>query len=219
MALKKRLFVLIKSQFNSWITQVEDPEKIMDQAVQDMEEGLDNAKGKLGMLRSRLEEELRFLERVDKQIVYWQERAEELLRGDMKENAKDAIRRRRVLDQEKRRLKNKSAEDELDLREMEVAVKELEVRVHSARSKRNILIKNLRLRRGITAGAGEDVEESRAIEIKEPFALFRKMEERVEGGLEFIHSRLDRKKEDWEREEKLINEEIEALKRSIKKKQ
>lgn len=216
MGLKNRIGTLLKSQFNYWLRQAEDPEKIIDQAVEEMEEGLDRAKGKLAALRFRVDEEKRLLHKIGEQIPYWQKRAEEFLKDGMEENAKDAVRRRRILQEEERRLKIRLAEDEVKLKEIESALKELENRVQAAKAKRNILIKNIRLGKGIKKHKDGRID-SKGVDVEQPFSIFRKMEERIEEEVEFTYLRRDKEEEVWEKEEKLINEEIELLKRNIRK--
>jgi len=214
MGFKNRINVLLKSQFNYWVTQAEDPEKIINHSVEEMEEGLDRARAKLATLKFRVDGERRFLQRIGEQISYLQGRTEELLKEDMEENAKEAVRRKRILEEEERKLKIKHAEDEVKLKEMQAALKELENRVQMAKAKRNILIKDIRLRKGIGEGTKE---EHMGIDFEEPFSLLRKMEERVEEDTEFTYSRQLKEKEALEKEERLINEEVEMLKRNIEK--
>ena len=217
MGFKNRISILLKSQFNYWVTQAEEPEKIINHSVEEMEEGLDRARAKLATLKFRVDGERRFLQRIGEQISYWQGRTEELLKEDMEENAKEAVRRKRILEEEERKLKIKHAEDEVKLKEMRTALKELENRVQMAKGKRNILIKDIRLRKGIGEGTKE-VEEHRGIDFEEPFSLLRKMEERVEEETEFTYSRQLKEKEALEKEERLINEEIQKIKKAIKEK-
>ena len=214
MGFKNRISILLKSQFNYWVTQAEEPEKIINHAVEEMEDGLDKARAKLATLKFRVDGEKRFLQRIGEQISYWQGRTEELLKEDMEENAKEAVRRKRILEEEERKLKIKHVEDEVKLKEMETALKELENRVQMAKAKRNILIKDIRLRNGIGEGTKE---EHRGIDFEEPFSLLRKMEERVEEETEFAYSRQVKEKEALEKEERLISEEVEMLKRNIEK--
>ncbi len=219
MGFQNRIRTLLKSQFNYWVTHAEDPEKIINQAVQEMEEGLDRVRGKLAALKFRVDERERFLQRIGKQISYWHERAEEFLKDDMEENAKDAVRRRRMLEGEERRFKLKQTEDKGKLKEMETTLEELEGRVQMAKAKRNILLKNIRLGKGIRKGAKERVEECMRIDIdvEDPFSTFHKMEERVEGETEFTYFGRMEEKETREKEQELINEEIERLKKLLKK--
>jgi phage shock protein A len=216
MALKRRLNILLKSQFNHWVARAEDPEKIVNQAVQEMEEGLGRAREKLLLLKSRLTGEQRLLENLEEQISYWQKRVEEFLRDDMEENAKDAVRRRRILVEEERKLRIKQGEDKDKFKELEASLKELESRVQTARTRRNILVNNIRLRKGITGELRVGDEVGR-VDFEEPFSLLRKMEERVEEETQPTYLGREKEREAWEKEEKLINEEIEVLKRNIKK--
>ena len=44
MGLKKRVGLIMKSQLSDWVSRAEDPEKILNQAVEEMEEGLERAR-------------------------------------------------------------------------------------------------------------------------------------------------------------------------------
>lgn len=217
MGFKNRMKVLFKSQLNYWVRQAEDPEKIIVHAVEEMEEGLDRARGRLAALRFRVDEEKRFLEKIGEQISCRQKRAEEFLRDDMEENAKDAVRKKRALEEEERKLKLRHKEDEEKLKKTETALKELESRVETAKSKRNVLIANMRFGKGGSGRTGEKWGEGRAGDVEESFSVFHKMEERVEAETEFGILKREKEKEVWEKEEKLINEEIEALRKNIKR--
>ena len=215
MGLRNRINILLKSQFNYWVTLAEDPEKIINQALEEMDEGLDRAKTKLMALKFRVEEEERLLHRIRQQISFWQERVKQLIEGDMEENAKDAVRKRRILEDEERRLKIKQSNDEKRLKEMELTLNELENRVQLAKSKKNILIKDIRLRKGISKETNK-LGECRGIDFEEPFTLFRKMEEKIEEETELSFLSHEREKEARDKEESLIKEEIEFIKRKIK---
>jgi phage shock protein A len=216
MGFGKRIGVLLKSQLNYWVTRAEDPEKIINQAVEEMEEGLERAKSRHAALKFRSNGRARLLERIHDQVSYWQKSAEEFIKKDMEENARDSLRKRRALEEEERRLNISQARDEGKLKEMGDAIKVLEDRVQMVKAKRNVLIKDIRLRRGVSekAKVAEAVDE---VGFEEPFSIMRKMEERIEEEGELTFIREEKEEEAREREEKLINEEIEALKRNIKK--
>jgi phage shock protein A len=217
MGFKNRINALLKSQFNYWVTLAEDPEKMMNQAVQEMEDGLKKERARLAAIKFRVNERDRLLQRICKQISFWQGRAEEFIRDNMDENARDALRKRRILDEEERKLKTKREEDELKLKEMETFLSELESRVQMAKAKRNVLIKDIRLRKGVSE-AKREVEECRAIDFEEPFSLLRKMEERLEEEREFNYLKHGKEKEILEKEEKLIDEEIHKIRKAIREK-
>jgi hypothetical protein len=83
------------------------------------------------------------------------------------------------------------------------------------KAKRNVLIKDIKLRRSMSeqAKVAESVDE---VGFEGPFSAMRKMEERIEED-EIIFIREEKEMGARGREEKLINEEIETLKRNIKK--
>jgi hypothetical protein len=85
------------------------------------------------------------------------------------------------------------------------------------RAKRNILIKKLSRAKGETHDGRDKKDISFGIEVKEPFSVFHKMEERIEGEEGFDYLFRDKRREMWEKEENLINEEIVRIKRKIKK--
>ncbi len=64
MGLKNRMGFLIKSQFNHLVTRSEDPEKVINQVVEEIDDGLDNARSRLSALKFRVEEDQRLLERI-----------------------------------------------------------------------------------------------------------------------------------------------------------
>ncbi|HWP93989.1 MAG TPA: PspA/IM30 family protein [Thermodesulfobacteriota bacterium] len=216
MGFGKRIGVLLKSQLNHWITRAEDPEKIINQAVEEMEEALESARARHAALKFRSNGRERLLKRIRDQVSYWQKSAEEFIKKDMEENARDSLRKRRDFEEEERKLNISQTRDEEKLKEMGDALKVLEDRVQMVKAKRNVLIKDIRLRRGMSdkTKAVEAVDE---VGFEEPFSIMRKMEERIEEEGEHTFIREEKEEEAREREEKLINEEIEALKRNIKK--
>jgi phage shock protein A len=216
MGFGKRIGVLLKSQLNYLVTRAEDPEKIINQAVEEMEEALESARTRHAALKFRSNGRARLLKRIRDQVSYWQKSAEEFIKKDMEENVRDSLRKRRAFEEEERKLNISQARDEEKLKEMGDALKVLEDRVQMVKAKRNMLIKDIRLRRGMSEKTKvlEAVDE---VGFEEPFSIMRKMEERIEEEGEHTFVREEKEEEAREREEKLINEEIEALKRNIKK--
>lgn len=213
----KRVGTLVRANINSFVTRIEDPEKIMDQAVQDMEEGLDRVRERVASLKNRARDEQRLIQKLGEQISFWQDRARELIRDDMEENAKDAVRRRRILAAEERKHKIILEEDEANLKEMEAAIKEMADRVQLSKVKRNILVKNIRLRKGIPESPLTGTPEMKGYDFEATFNVFRKIEEKIEEETELSYIEDLREKQVSEKEEKLIDEEIEIIKKNLKK--
>jgi phage shock protein A len=210
MGFRKRIGVIVRSQLGDWVIRAEDPQKILTQAVEDMEEGLEKARARMALLKFGIEEREKVAGRIVEQAGLWQERAEEYVRKGMDENAREAVRRRRALVEKKRRLDMEQSREEATLKEFEKKYSELESRVQAAKSKKALLLKDISMRRGDISS-----DESGAFagfRSDETFTVFRKMEERVEGERADFTSTQEK-----EREEKLIDEEIAALKKEIGK--
>lgn len=216
MGFKRRIGFIVKSQFNDWVTRAEDPEKIINQAVEEMEEGLDKAKAKIGLLRHRVKEEEKLTEKISDQSQYWQKKAEEYVSKAMDSNAREAVRKRRVLDEEHRVIKLRLEEDMMKLSDYEERFLELEERVKTAKQRRGLLIKEMSLDKN-PEGSPVPGQPSGLTKAQDPFTVFSKMEERV--GRQTELSAFSRKDEEErvENQRNLIDEEIELIKNKLSK--
>ncbi len=217
MGFNNRVGTIAKSQFNHWVTKAEDPLKIINQVVQEMDEGLERSKGKLEQLKLRIKEEDRFLSRFKQQISYLEEKAVYYVEKGMEENAKDSIRKKRVIVEDENRLKFKQNDEKRILSEMESTLNELEARVQMTKVKRKILFNNFMLDEGAKTITGENKDFRRNYDTAEQFSVFSRMEERIEDEVEFNSLKREQTKEHWEKQEKLVNEELEQIKKDFKK--
>lgn len=215
MGFKRRIGFIVKSQFNDWVTRAEDPEKIINQAVEEMEEGLEKAKTKIGLLGHRVEEERKLTEKISDQSGYWQKKAEEFITKGMESNAREAIRKRRVLDEEHRVIKLRLEEDILKLSDYEERFSELEERVKTAKQRRGLLIREISLDKESVGTSSPS--KSNSPEPEDPFTMFTKMEERVGRETELSVFSMNEEAERVESEKKLIDEEIEVIKNKLSK--
>ena len=216
MGFKRRIGFIVKSQFNDWVARAEDPEKILNQAVEEMEEGLETAKAKLAHLRYRVEEENKLLTKLGEQVGYWQKKAEEYVGKGMDTNARDAIRKKRILEEEHRVITLKLAEDKNRFDEYEERYSDLEKRVRVSKSRRGLLLKEISINKG-TSGGGKSAAPDTLTHTDVPFSVFNKMEERVEEVNEFSAASRDKREAAIENEAKLIDEEVENIKKSLGK--
>ncbi|MEW6144062.1 MAG: PspA/IM30 family protein [Thermodesulfobacteriota bacterium] len=216
MGLKKRVGHIVKSQLSDWVSRAEDPEKMLNQAVEEMEDGLEKARVKIGALRFRIDEQEKLSKRIGEQVKYWQERAEDYVRRDMEENAVEAVRKKRTLEEKARRLAVAQAGDRGKLKDYESRYAELDQRVQVAKTKRTLLLKEIGVMKGSPASK-EDITGCAGAYAEEPFDVFRKVEERVteEAGL-FAADR-EKEREEREHETRLIHEEVENLRRNLNK--
>ena len=216
MGFKRRIGFIVKSQFNDWVTRAEDPEKILNQAVEEMEEGLDTAKQKISLLRYRVEEEEKLLAKLSEQTEYWQKKAEEYITNGMDSNAREAVRKRRILDEEQRVLTLKLDEDKLKYSDYEERYEELERRVRASKSRKTFLLKEISINKGPSLES-QGAQTTLPSDKGDAFTVFGKMEERVEEGREFTAASRASKEAQIEKEQRLIDEEIENIKKKISK--
>ena len=215
MGFKKRMRVILKSRFNDWLTRAEDPAQILAQAVEEMDEGLERARVRLAVLKAGIDERSKLIGRTKEMAAYWQERAEEYVKQGMDENAGEAVRRRRLIDEKERHLSALQAKEKEALSEYEARYESLAERVRAAKEKKTVLLCEISSKEG---GSPESPESSSPeYRSEEPFRVFRKIEERVAGEIAFLENARANDKEAWEREERLVAEEVEAIKKNIQK--
>ena len=216
MGLKKRVGLIVKSQLNDWVSRADDPEKVLNQAVEEMEEGLERARVKIGALRFRIDEQEKLSRRLGEQVKYWRERAEDYVRRDMEENAVEAVRKKRLLEEKVGKLALAQSGDRAKLGDFEARYTELDERVRTARTKRTLLLKEIAIMKGAPASK-EDITGCAATGFDEPFDTFRRIEERVADETESMASDREREREERDREARLVREEVENLKKNINK--
>ncbi len=206
----------MRSQLNDWVSRAEDPEKILNQAVEEMEEGLERARVKIGALRFRIDEQEKLLKRLGDQAEYWQERAEDYVRRNMDENAVEAVRKKRMLEEKERKLSLAQSGDRAKLTDYEARYADLERRVETAKTKRTLLLKEISVLKGAPASK-EDVTGCAGSRIDEPFDILRKVEERITEETVLFASDGEKEREEREREARLIQEEVESIKKNLNK--
>lgn len=206
----------MRSQINDWVSRAEDPEKILNQAVEEMEEGLERARVKIGALRFRIDEQEKLTKRLGEQAEYWRERAEDYVRRNMDENAVEAVRKKRVLEEKERKLSLTQTGDRAKLTDYEARYADLERRVETAKTKRALLLKEISVMKGAPASK-EDITGCAGSRIDEPFDIFRKVEERITEETVLFAADGEKEREEREREARLIQEEVESMKKNLNK--
>jgi phage shock protein A len=206
----------MRSQLNEWVSRAEDPEKILNQAVEEMEEGLERARVKIGALRFRIDEQEKLLKRLGEQAEYWRERAEDYVKRNMDENAVEAVRKKRTLEEKERKLAISQSGDRAKLTDYEGRYADLERRVETAKTKRTLLLKEIVVMKGAPKSK-EDVTGCAGSLVDEPFDIFRKVEERVTEETVLFAADAEKEREEREREARLIQEEVESIKKNLGK--
>lgn len=212
MGFSNRLTTLIKSHVNNILTIAEDPELILNNAVEEMDDRLVRLRGARASLECRIEGSAKLVSMLEGEIGHWQRRAERLVAEGMEENAREALRRRRAgdarLHAESRTLKDYEERHRIAA----ARLGELEARVGVARAKRDVLMAKLFRRKGGTADGGGENSGVSCGHGAGPFEALARMEERVERA-----EACPDPGEGAELEARLIDEEIKKIKDRIKK--
>lgn len=82
MGIRTRVSTIFKSNVNHLVTCAEDPEKIINQSIEEMEDSFDAAKKRVKGLRNEIEDSERYKKNILEQIDYWTKRTEEFVNGN-----------------------------------------------------------------------------------------------------------------------------------------
>jgi phage shock protein A len=216
MGIRTRLSTIFKSNVNHLVTCAEDPEKIINQSLEEMEDSFDAAKKRVMTLKNEIEDNQRYKKNILEQIEYWAKKTEEFVNGDMDENAKQAIRKRRILEEIDRKLEYRISELQTRFKDVEKKLKEAEGRLLIAKNKRKILLSSYGAAKNkdteITSNTGFTEKKTAG----DPYETFMKMEERISDEQQLLDIKSSREDELLEKEESLINEELENIKKQLK---
>lgn len=216
MGIRTRVSTIFKSNVNHLVTCAEEPEKIINQSIEEMDDSFDAAKKRVMGLKHEIEDNKRYKKNILEQIDYWDKKIKEFANGDMDENAKQAIRKRRILEEIDLKLEYRISELQTQFSELEKKLKESEARLIIAKNKRKILLSTY------SSAKNKDSETSSAAGFKErktvedPYETFIKMEERISDEQQLLNIKSQRQEELLEQEENLINEELENIKKQLK---
>ena len=95
MGIRTRINTIFKSNINHLVTSAEDPEKIINQSVEEMQDSFDSAKKRVLALGTEIEDNKRYRSNISEQIEYWTDKSHEFVKSEMDENARQAIRKRK----------------------------------------------------------------------------------------------------------------------------
>src|ERR1700678_3641068 len=140
MGIFSRLAKLIQSNLNDLISRSEDPEKMLNQVVLDMNNQLVEAKKQVA---SSIADEKRLAKQFETEqgnAQEWERRAMMALRAGNEELAKEALARKREYDELAATLKDQWTKQKTAVEQLKKALRLLSDKIEEAKRKRNILI-------------------------------------------------------------------------------
>lgn len=140
MGLIARFWRLIKSNINDLLGRAEDPEKILNQIVLDMQEQLSAAKSQVGVAiadEKRLAKQ--YHQKMD-QTVLWRERAKKAVQAEDDKLAKEALARMKEEDNLATQFEEQWKKQDEAVQQLKQQLRVLSDKIGEAKRKKNILI-------------------------------------------------------------------------------
>ncbi len=177
MGVLERISTLIKSNINELLDKAEDPEKMLNQLIRDMEEGYREAREQVvNAMADQKRLEKKYLANLNL-AKEWEHKAEVALQSGDEDLARRALKRAQDYEELSNDLKLALDKQEDDVTNLRVQLSALQAKIEEAKHRRNVLVaRHHRLK------AEQKIRES-ATGLKatdEAFAAFQRMEERIE---------------------------------------
>jgi phage shock protein A len=218
----KRFSLVVQTNVSALIERFEDPERVLNQLILDMEEELERVRASTAAV---IADEIQLGKRVTQareEAQQWQERAEKALKRHDEAVARSALEQKVLAVQRAEALETQYRRQQAEAAKIQQAVRDLEDKIRQAGQRRALLL--ARLTRADSARRIDSVV--RQVDESSALAQFSRLEQRVERAeaLEEAYGRmegrdpkaeeLDRKFADQERQERL-QKEFEELKRRL----
>lgn len=177
MGILERINTLIKANINELLDKAEDPEKMLNQLIRDMEEGYREAREQvINAMADQKRLEKKYLANLNL-AKEWEHKAEVAVQSEDEDLARKAIKRAQDYEELSNDLKLALDKQEDNVTNLRVQLSALQAKIEEAKHKRGMLVaRHRRLK------AEEKIRES-ASGLKatdEAFAAFQRMEDRIE---------------------------------------
>ncbi|MFB0535393.1 MAG: PspA/IM30 family protein [Anaerolineae bacterium] len=177
MGILERISALVKANINELLDQAEDPEKMLNQLIRDMEEGYREAREQvINSMADQKRLEKKYLANLNL-AKEWEHRAEVAVQSDDEDLARKALKRTQDYEELSNDLKLALDRQEDNVTDLQVQLSALQAKIDEAKQKRGVLVaRHRRLK------AEQKIRES-ASGLKatdEAFAAFQRMEDRIE---------------------------------------
>lgn len=217
MTLLDRLSRLIRANLSDLLRRAEDPEKIINQALEDMKEALREAREQVAATMAEGKRLEREVESHLQEATLWEEKAKEALKAGREDLAKEALRRRkRALDLAEG-FKQQAEEQKALIERLMTQLKALEAKIDEAEARKKLLLAR---KKGVEAAEAVRRMESR-LDQHPALEAFEEMEARILS-MEDRHEALkELDGQDLEKElaalsaEKELEEELSRLKKEL----
>lgn len=176
MGIFSRLAQLIKSNLNDLISKSEDPEKMLNQVVLDMNNQLVEAKKQVA---SSIADEKRLAKQCEQELANaqeWERRAMMALRAGNEELAREALARKKEHDTLAVTFKDQWAKQKAAVEKLKLALRMLNDKIEEAKRKKNVLIARKK-----RAEAQRSIQETMSgLKDQSAFETFERMSQKID---------------------------------------
>lgn len=222
MGIFDRFSDLIKANVNDMISKAEDPEKMINQMIIDMEEQLNAAKGEVSKAIAEEKKLKKYYEDEKGRMDHWLSKAELAVKSGDDALALEALERKKKHEDSCKQYQRQHDEQKNATESLKEALSALQTKIDDAKRQKSILIA-----RSKRAEAQNKVNSAMSqLNKEDSFSKFQRMAERIEEK-EFINeanaelnnlsedSRLEKKFEELDKTV-AVNDELQALKDKLK---
>ncbi|MGQ9836447.1 MAG: PspA/IM30 family protein, partial [Cyanobacteriota bacterium] len=175
MGLFDRVSRIIRSNINALVSSAEDPEKILNQVIQDMAEDHFQMRQAVAQAIASQKRTERQYEQMLQNINEWQKRAELALRNNNEDLARQALMRKKTLSENAQSIKRQLDEQTKQVEILKTNMTKLESKISEAKTKKDMLIA-----RAHSAKASQQINEVIGrLSTANAFSAFERMEEKV----------------------------------------
>lgn len=217
MGILDRLSRLIRANINDLIRRAEDPEKIIEQALEDMRSALRDARVEVAEAMAELKKLERDQQNYSEQIAAWENKAAEALRACKEDLAREALRRKAQAQTLSDGFLQQIAQQRSVVDQLMTQLKALEAKIQEAESKKALLIAR---KKGVEAAEAVRRMDSK-VDTHAAVQAFEEMEDRIQA-MEDKHaafSEMDKSDIDKQLEDlgsdKAVDEDLARLKKQL----
>ncbi|MGQ9735773.1 MAG: PspA/IM30 family protein [Thermaceae bacterium] len=218
MGILNRLSRLIRANLNELLKRAEDPEKIINQALEDMRQALREAREKVAEAMAEEKRLRREEESYRDQALLWEGKAKEALKAGREDLAREALKRKKQALDLAEAFKSQAEEQRALIDRLMTQLKGLEAKIQEAESRKKLLIAR---KKGIMAAEELRRLESR-LDAHPALEAFEEMEVRIlemedkHEALKAMDTELSLEKElEALRKDQALEEELARLKREL----
>lgn len=217
MGILDRLSRLIRANINDLIKRAEDPEKIIEQALEDMRAALRDAREEVASAMAEQKKLEREQQSYAEQMRAWENKAAEALRSGREDLAREALKRKQQAQTLSEGFAQQVAQQSTLVQQLMTQLKALEAKIQESEAKKALLIAR---KKGVEAAETVRRFESK-VDTHSAVGAFEDMERRIEAMEDKHHAMAEMDRNDIEKEledlgtDKAVDDDLARLKRDL----